>query len=63
MKFYIIRHGKTARNGTDLITGQADIPITEEGQRQIEEAVKDYPKISSPYTPPISWERNRPLRY
>lgn len=44
MKFYIIRHGKTELNGSGRTTGQLDIPLTEIGIQQIENARKELPK-------------------
>ena len=38
MKLYIIRHGQTEWNITHKIQGKTDIPLNEEGRRQVEEA-------------------------
>lgn len=44
MKFYVIRHGETEFNYSDRLTGQTDIPISEEGVRQIKAVAQDIPK-------------------
>ncbi len=43
MKIYFVRHGKTEYNGSGRMTGQTDIPLTEEGIEQAEQAADTMP--------------------
>jgi len=51
MKLYFVRHGQTEYNITTRLTGQTDIPLTEEGIRQAEASVNEMPSgISEIYS-------------
>lgn len=43
MKLYFVRHGQTAYNATDRISGQADIPLDDTGTRQARELAEIIP--------------------
>ena len=41
MKLYIVRHGATELNGTDVFRGRRDVPLSDPGRRQSEQTA-DY---------------------
>jgi broad specificity phosphatase PhoE len=47
MKIYFVRHGKSENNGKGLVSGQTDVPLTEEGRKQAEDTAL---KISHDYS-------------
>ena len=45
MKIYFVRHGKTSYNGpTPTITGQKDIPLSEDGVQEAESIASEIPR-------------------
>ena len=51
----ILRHGRTAANEDGRIIGKTDLPLSEDGRKELEEkaALKEYPRVEQIYTSPL----------
>lgn len=51
----IIRHGKTEANDTGTYIGITDLPLSEEGEAELQEKfdISDYPKVQKVYSSPL----------
>lgn len=56
LNLYLFRHGKTAFNESDLLSGTSDDPLTEEGVYQLKKMVEkfQYPSADALFSSPLS---------